>query len=216
MRRNCRENLGPGALSRLARMDRPATLAIALGCAAILGLSACGGGEDAKLLPGATAQEITENLDTVKRLAEEGECIGAANEAQEVSGQVEALSGVDAKLKQALEEGAARLNEVIVSCTEEAETETVEPPTEETTTEEEERLPPGQEKKAEKEREKEEEKLEKEEDKQEEHEQPPAEAPPAKPPPPAPPASEAGGTGAPGGVSPGEPAAPPGHGEDEG
>jgi hypothetical protein len=203
---NCRENMGPGTLSRLARMYRPATLAIVLGSATILGLTSCGGGEDAKLLPGTTAQEITENLDTVEQLATEGECIGAANKAQEVSDQVETLSGVDAKLKQALEEGAARLNEVVASCEEEVATEPVEPPTEETTTEEEETLPPGQEKKAEKEREKEEEKLEKEEGKQEE--EPPVKPAPPEPPAPAEPPSEGGGTGAPGGVSPGEPAAP--------
>ena len=59
-----------------------------------------------KLLPGATAKEITENLDTVKQLASEGECIGAADAAEEVSAQVEALDGVDPKLKQALERGA--------------------------------------------------------------------------------------------------------------
>lgn len=209
----CRRNPHHKAFSRLAAMRRPASFALALvlGCATAFALASCGGGEDAKLLPGATAQEITENLDTVKQLVGEGECVGATNEAQEVSAQVEALSGVDPKLKQALEEGAARLNEVIVEC-QEATTETTEP-TEDTTEEEaEERLPPGQEKKAEKEREKEEkqrEKEEKEQEKREEDELAPPETTPAEPPTtPTPPSEEGGGTGAPGGVGPGEPAAP--------
>jgi len=209
MTHKCRQNPRRKAFSRLAAMRRPATLALALalGCASAIFLAACGGGEDAQLLPGSTAQEITENLDTVQQLAGEGECVGASDAALEVSGQVEALSGVDPKLKRALEAGAARLNEVVASCDEEVTTETVEPPAETTTTEEE-KLPPGQEKKEEKEREKEEKQLEKEEAKQEKAETPTAETTPAEPPTTPAPPSEGGGTGAPGGVSPGEPAAP--------
>jgi outer membrane biosynthesis protein TonB len=188
-------------------MRRPASLALALGCAAFV-LASCGGGEDAKLLPGATAREITENLDTVKLLAAEGECVGAANEAEEVRAQVETLSGVDAKLKQALEAGTERLNEVVSECEGEVSTETVEPTTEETTTEDEERLPPGQEKKAEKEREHEEKQLEKEEAKDEKHEEAPPETTPAEPPTTPAPPSEGGGTDASGGVSAGEPVVP--------
>lgn len=196
-------------------MRRPAVfiLALALGVAAATALVSCGGGEDAKLLPGATAQEITENLDAVEQLASEGECIGAANAAQQVSAQVEELSGVDAKLKQALQGGAARLNEVVATC-EETTTESFAPTDEETTTEED--LPPGQEKKEEKEREREEKKLEKDEGKEEKEVPPdtpttPSETTPAEPTTttPAPP-SEGGGTGAPGGVSPAAPAAPGG------
>jgi len=192
-------------------MRRLASLApaLALGCAAAFALASCGGGEDAKLLPGATAREITENLDAVEQLASEGECVGAANEAQEVSFQIEALSGVDPKLKQALEAGATRLNEVVAEC-DETTTESTEPsPEEETTTEEDERLPPGQEKKAEKEREKEEKDLEKEEEQQEKHEEheqaPPEEEPAESPTTPTTP-SEGGGTGTSGGVSAGKPA----------
>jgi outer membrane biosynthesis protein TonB len=177
-------------------------LALALGFAAALALVSCGG-EDAKLLPGSTAREITENLEAVEQRAEEGDCAGAAAEAGEVSAQVDALEGVDAKLVQVLERGAARLNEVVVTCEEET-TETVEPEEEATTTEEEE-LPPGQEKKEEKEREKEEKEQEKEE-KEAEKEMP--EPPPSEPPTTTAPPSEDGGTGAPGGVSPGAPAEP--------
>jgi septal ring-binding cell division protein DamX len=155
-------------------------LALALGAIAALALASCGGGEDAKLLPGTTAQEISENLDSVKQFVAEGECVGAENAAQEVSAQVETLGGVDAKLKQALQAGAARLNEVVAGC-EESETEAVAPAGEAPSTEEEDELPPGLEKKEEKEREKEEKALEKEVEKEEKEEEKEKEAPPATP-----------------------------------
>ncbi len=104
----------------MARLSA-ALLAFALAAVAALGLAACGG-SDAELLPGDTASEITSNLDRVEQLANEGDCSGAAVAAAEVSAQVEGLGGVDAKLKQALSEGAARLNEVVADC-EEATTE---------------------------------------------------------------------------------------------
>jgi hypothetical protein len=93
-------------------------LVLALGAAVALGLSACGGGEDADLLPGSTASEITSNLDRVEQLASEEECAGAAEAAASVSVQIEELDGVDAKLKQALRDGATRLNEVVADCEE--------------------------------------------------------------------------------------------------
>jgi hypothetical protein len=131
----------------------PASL-LAVGLAATtVGLVACGG-EDAKLLPGETAREITANLETVKQLADEGDCLGAESAAGQVSEQVEELGGVDRKLKQALREGAARLNEVVAGC-EESSTEAISPaeiPAEEETGEK----PSKAEKKEEKEREKEE------------------------------------------------------------
>lgn len=211
---NCRENPRHRPLSRLATVRQPVAfiLALALGGAAAFALVSCGGGDDAQLLPGNTAQEISENLDSVKQFVGEGECVGAANAAQEVSAQVEDLGGVDPKLKQALQGGAAKLNEVVATCVE-TETEAVAPASEAPSTEEEDELPPGLEKKAEKEREKEEKTLEKEEEKQEkdeEKEAPPAtpttptETTPAEPTTPAPP-SEGGGTGASGGVGPGAP-----------
>ncbi len=178
--------------------------ALALGFSAALAFASCG--EDAELLPGATAREITENLDTVQQLADEGDCAGAAAAAEEVSAQVAALDGVDPKLKRGLESGAARLNEVIVTC-EETTTEAVAPPVEETETEETE--PPGQEKKEEKEREKEEREQEKDEGKADDGEdEETAEPPTTEPPTTTPPPSEDGGTGAPGGVSPAAPAEP--------
>jgi hypothetical protein len=183
------------------------TLALALGAAAALGLVSCGGGEDAKLLPGNTAAEITENLDRVKQYAEEGECVGAEDAVAEVNAQVEGLTGVDPKLVEALQRGAARLGEVVASC--EEDTEAVAPASEATTEEETEKIPPGLEKKEEKEREKEEKALEKEEEKAEKHEEkPPAETTTEEPTTTTPAPSEGGGTDAPGGVSPGTPAAP--------
>src|SRR5690349_5252585 len=109
-----------------------ATLALALGAACALALVACGG-SDAKLLPGDTAREITENLDAVQRLAGEGECEAAEDAALQVSAQIDALEGIDPKLKANLQEGAERLNEVIDTCAEETTEETVEeePETEE-------------------------------------------------------------------------------------
>jgi hypothetical protein len=196
-------------LSRLATVRQLAisTLALVLGAAAALGLVSCGGGEDAKLLPGNTAAEITENLDRVKQYAEEGECVGAEDAVAEIDTQVEDLSGVDPKLVDALRRGATRLSEVVASCQEE-DTEAVAPPSEATTTEETVKVPPGLEKKEEKEREKEEKALEKEEEKAEKHEEKPppettTEEPPATPTP-----SEGGGTDAPGGVSPSTPVTP--------
>ncbi len=123
----CREILRQEPFSRLAQMPRTPLplLALALGAAAAFGLVACGG-EDAKLLPGETAREITANLDTVKQLAGEGDCVGAESAVQQVGEQIEALEGVDPKLKQALEQGASRLDEVIAGC-EESTTEAIAP-----------------------------------------------------------------------------------------
>ena len=93
-------------------------IVLLLSATATLGLAACGSGGDADLLPGDTANEINANLDLVEQLASEGDCVGAADAARTVSSQVEALGGVDAKLKEALSEGATRLNEVVASCEE--------------------------------------------------------------------------------------------------
>ena len=123
----CREILRRGAFSRLAPMPRSPALLLAFPLVALvaLGLGACGE-EDAQLLPGETAREITANLDTVQQLSDEGDCAGAESAAQQVGEQIEALEGVDRKLKVALEDGAARLGEVVVEC-EESTTEAVAP-----------------------------------------------------------------------------------------
>jgi outer membrane biosynthesis protein TonB len=127
-------------------MPRLATaiLALVAGVAVSVVLASCGG-SDAKLLPGNTAQEISENLDSVQQLVDEGECIGAQDAALEISSQVEALQGIDPELKEALQDGAARLNEVVAAC-QEAE-ETTEEETLPETTESEEEEPKKKEKK---------------------------------------------------------------------
>ncbi len=178
-------------------------LALALG-ATVLVLSSCGG-KDAQLLPGETAREITANLDTVQQLSDEGDCAGAESAVQQVGEQIETLEGVDAKLKRALEEGAARLSEVITDC-EESPTEAIAPAVVPTETESSEEKPP-----------KEKEKKEKEEPPKEEAPAPETPATPPPLPPQAkgegksleeePPSSEEGGEeGSSGGVSPGSPA----------
>lgn len=198
------------ALSRLATVRQLAlpTLALAFGAAVAVALASCGGGEDAKLLPGNTAQEITENLDRVQQYAEEGECVGAEDAVAEVTTQVEALRDVDPKLEEALRRSAARLGEVVASCQEET-TETVAPADEAPAIEETEKISPGQEKKVEKEREKEERELEKEEEKAEkEAEKAEEETPPAEPPGQESPPGKGDGGGPSGGVGPGAPASP--------
>jgi hypothetical protein len=95
-------------------------LALALAGGAAIVLASCGE-EDAQLLPGETAREITANLDTVQQLADEGDCVGAESAALQVSEQVEALDEVDARLQRALREGTARLSEVVAGCEEETE-----------------------------------------------------------------------------------------------
>jgi hypothetical protein len=125
-------------------------LAFLLGTASAVALVSCGGGNDAELLPGTTADQIESNLDQVDQLAGEGDCIGA-----EVTAEVEELQGVDLKLKAALEEGTAKLSAVVGRCEEETSEETE--PTLETTVEadelEEEEKKPKKDKQAEKEEE---------------------------------------------------------------
>lgn len=99
-------------------------LALLLGGASAVALASCGGGSDAKLLPGKTASEIESNLTQVKRLAAEGDCIGAEDAVANVAAEVEELREVDLKLKAALQEGAAKLGEVVSHCEEETAEET--------------------------------------------------------------------------------------------
>lgn len=93
-------------------------IVIFLTIAASLTLSACGGGASPKLLPGATASQLNAHLDEVRSLAGEGNCIGAENAANLVREEIEALEGVDARLKQALVQGAEQLETVVQSCEE--------------------------------------------------------------------------------------------------
>jgi outer membrane biosynthesis protein TonB len=110
-------------------------LALLLGGASAVALASCGGGSDAKLLPGTTAEQIESNLDQVEQLAAEEDCIGAEDAVAEVAAEVEELN-VAAKLKAALQEGTAKLSEVVGRCEEEATTEETEPAPETTVEEE--------------------------------------------------------------------------------
>jgi outer membrane biosynthesis protein TonB len=184
-----------------------AIVSLLVGIAVAVGLAACGSGSDAKLLAGNTAQEITENLDAVKQLAAEHECVSAEDAAQQVATQVDGLEGIDPKLKETLEKGAVRLNEVVDRCEEEEEPEE--------TTELEEEEPETSES---------EEEEPKKKQKPEKQATPPAKeskpeketGPPAEPPEPpghggeAPPGHEEGGGTPSGGIGPGSEAGPQG------
>jgi len=95
-------------------------LALFLGGASAVALVSCGGGSDAKLLPEPTANQIESNLDEVRQLAAADDCIGAEDAVATVAAEVEELNGVAPKLKTALEEGTAKLSEVVGRCEEEA------------------------------------------------------------------------------------------------
>jgi hypothetical protein len=140
-------------------------LALILGGAGTVALASCGGGSDAKLLPGAKASQIESNLDQVKQLVAGGDCIGAEDAVAAVTAEVEELNEVAAKLKAALQEGTARLSEVIGRCEEEVAEEEVEPSPERDVEEE---ALEDEELKAEEKAEKAEEKAEKQERKEEE------------------------------------------------
>lgn len=98
-------------------------LALLLGAASAVALTSCGGGSDAKLLPGTTADQIESNLEEVRQLTASHDCVGAEDAVAAVRGEVEELNGVAAKLKTALEEGTGRLSEVVSRCDEESEEE---------------------------------------------------------------------------------------------
>jgi hypothetical protein len=110
----------------MARLS-PLLLVFVLGAASAAALASCGGGNDAKLLPGTTADQIESNLDRIDELSAGGDCIGAEDAVAEVAAEVEELEGVDLKLKAALQEGTGRLSEVVSSCEEETTSEETEP-----------------------------------------------------------------------------------------
>jgi hypothetical protein len=183
------------------RQLRPSLLTLALATAAAVALASCGGG-DADLLPGDTAREITANLDAVEDLADSGDCAGAQSAAQQVRDQIEALGGVDRQLKQALRDGADRLNEVVENCVETT-TEAIAPaviPNEDTTPES-----PGKDKRPKNDDGDGDDEDEENDNRDEEAPAPPRERPTTPGPPQEPPPA-GGGTGAPGGVAPGAPA----------
>lgn len=92
--------------------------AFVLGATSAVALVSCGGGSDADLLPGTTAEQIESNLDEVEQLSAAHDCIGAEDAVAEVAAEVEELR-VDLKLKAALQEGTEKLSEVVGRCEEE-------------------------------------------------------------------------------------------------
>jgi hypothetical protein len=108
-----------GVFSRLepVRRLKAKLVALSLTMALALGVAACGG-SSSDLLPGATASEINSKLDDVPTLVSEGDCVGAEEAVTTISGQVEALEGVNGELKEALGEAAAHLREVVSGCEE--------------------------------------------------------------------------------------------------
>ena len=102
-------------------------IVFALGAVSAVALVSCGGGDDAELLPGTTAEQIESNLTRVEELTDEGDCVGAEEAVAEVSAEVEELRGVNGKLKAALEDGTERLSVVVGRCEEEATEEETEP-----------------------------------------------------------------------------------------
>jgi hypothetical protein len=100
---------------------RAASLLLAALAVGLL-LAACGGG-NGELLPGTTADQITSNLNQVRESVNEGNCEQAEDAVVEVMNDVDALQKVDAQLKSALKQGAAKLSEVVSTCSAEEETE---------------------------------------------------------------------------------------------
>jgi bacterioferritin-associated ferredoxin len=94
---------------------RAASLVLAALAVGLL-LAACGGSSNDELLPGATADQITSHLDQVRSSYEAGDCEKAEDGVASVSTEIDELGKVDAKLKKALRQGAAKLSEVVSTC----------------------------------------------------------------------------------------------------
>jgi hypothetical protein len=94
---------------------RAASLLLAALAVGLL-LAACGSNSGAELLPGTTADQINSNLDLVRESVDSENCEEAEDASAEVSTEVDELHKVDAKLKEALKQGAAKLSEVVSSC----------------------------------------------------------------------------------------------------
>jgi hypothetical protein len=99
---------------------RAASLVLAALAAGLL-LAACGGGSNAELLPAPTADQINAHLDEVRVSYQEGNCEAAENGVASVSTEIDELGKVDAKLKKAMREAAAKLSEVVRTCKEKEE-----------------------------------------------------------------------------------------------
>jgi hypothetical protein len=94
---------------------RAASLLLAALAVGLL-LSACGGGGNDELLPGATADKINSSVEQVETSFYDGDCEKAEDGVARVSTEVEGLHQVDVNLVEALKHGAAKLSEVVSSC----------------------------------------------------------------------------------------------------
>ncbi|HEX4732532.1 MAG TPA: hypothetical protein VH299_14775 [Solirubrobacterales bacterium] len=97
----------------MGRLRAASLLLVALAVGFLL--ASCGGGGNGELLPGTTADQITSNLDLVRESVNEENCEKAEDAVATVSTEVDELKKVDKKLKTALEQGAAKLSEVVSS-----------------------------------------------------------------------------------------------------
>jgi hypothetical protein len=92
-------------------------LSLTLGLGAAFALVSCGS-SDKGLLPGDTADEIEKNLDLVQSQAAAGDCADAQTSADAVAQQVDDLgTEVNRRLRQALSDGAAHVQDVVATCT---------------------------------------------------------------------------------------------------
>jgi len=118
------------------RRRSPSLLAFAL--AAALALSACGGGSSDRtgLLPGKTASQIVNNLNSVESAYAQGDCAQATQLADGVVQQGESLpQSVNPQLRTVLSHGADRLQNRVAGTCEQATTTPTAPVTTESTTE---------------------------------------------------------------------------------
>src|SRR5680860_1562821 len=101
----------------MSRCRRSAAVALC-GALLALGLAACGGSDDERLLPGENAAEIISNLEQVEELATNGQCASAEDAIEQIDAQVQALPAtVSDELRQNLSTGLDRLREVTLdSC----------------------------------------------------------------------------------------------------
>jgi chemotaxis protein histidine kinase CheA len=94
---------------------RAASLVLAALAVGLL-LAACGGSSNDELLPGPTADQINSHLDQVRASYRAGECEKAEEGVANVSTEIDELGKVDAQLKKALRQGAAKLSDVVSTC----------------------------------------------------------------------------------------------------
>lgn len=98
----------------IAAMPRALTIACAIGAACAAILAGCGGGDKSAGLPPREAEQLIAILDQVEANADVGSCAVAQTYASDLSDQIATLpQDVDPGLRQALEDAAARLDDLL-------------------------------------------------------------------------------------------------------